>query len=573
VPEKSPGRVMTFYSFKGGTGRSMALANVATLIAQRNGGNNVLAIDWDLEAPGLHRYFRPYVQVSDLDNRDRELDDRPGLIEFLTEARDQLSGLERILTREEISHVFSALGAGKYLLHTDIPKLKLLKAGAFNSSYSARINTFDWEGLYKSQPFFFGGFSDYLGSNWDFALVDSRTGFTDISGICTSLLPDAIVAVFTPNLQSLAGVLDVVKQAAAYRSQSDDLRPLTVFPLVSRVELSELKLNEVWRFGDSAEGVEGYQPQFESLFKEVYGLPSCDLKAYFDEAQIQYIPFYSFGEKIAARSREATPFSLARSYEAFADIVHSAAPAWELKARERPILNTEWIEDNKRRALAGIEKVGQRATMEVRFSLARVKLKSSRTNLLDAAKAAENHGIDWGIGAVLNDEESRPKPATDGIYAEIFRPGRYTYWALRGDGDFFSLRSLPNIEYSSSQNVRIVTLDAGTLIRYVAETLLYCKRLYEKLGVAPVDEVQIIVEHSGLEGRRLVRGGIVPLKGPSEIDPLPAGLEVGVGRIEIDLLELVKKIAEPIFEVFDFVTFPDSVYVDEIEGLLLQLRE
>jgi MinD-like ATPase involved in chromosome partitioning or flagellar assembly len=43
------GKIVTFYSYKGGTGRSMALANVAWILA--NGGNRVLTIDWDLEAP------------------------------------------------------------------------------------------------------------------------------------------------------------------------------------------------------------------------------------------------------------------------------------------------------------------------------------------------------------------------------------------------------------------------------------------------------------------------------------------------------------------------------------------
>src|SRR4051812_16178325 len=47
--------VITFYSFKGGVGRSMALANIAVQLARR--GKRVLAVDWDLEAPGLHRYF------------------------------------------------------------------------------------------------------------------------------------------------------------------------------------------------------------------------------------------------------------------------------------------------------------------------------------------------------------------------------------------------------------------------------------------------------------------------------------------------------------------------------------
>lgn len=43
-------RVVTFYSFKGGVGRSMALANVAFRLADRN-DLDVIVVDWDLEAP------------------------------------------------------------------------------------------------------------------------------------------------------------------------------------------------------------------------------------------------------------------------------------------------------------------------------------------------------------------------------------------------------------------------------------------------------------------------------------------------------------------------------------------
>ena len=34
-PMRSPGKIVTFYSYKGGTGRSMALANTACMLAQR----------------------------------------------------------------------------------------------------------------------------------------------------------------------------------------------------------------------------------------------------------------------------------------------------------------------------------------------------------------------------------------------------------------------------------------------------------------------------------------------------------------------------------------------------------
>jgi len=47
--------IVTFYSYKGGVGRSMALANVAMILSRR--GKRVLVVDWDLEAPGLEEYF------------------------------------------------------------------------------------------------------------------------------------------------------------------------------------------------------------------------------------------------------------------------------------------------------------------------------------------------------------------------------------------------------------------------------------------------------------------------------------------------------------------------------------
>src|SRR5690348_4558156 len=56
MSQQSTGKVVTFYSFKGGVGRTMALANVAFLAAHN--GNKVLVMDWDLEAPGLAYYFR-----------------------------------------------------------------------------------------------------------------------------------------------------------------------------------------------------------------------------------------------------------------------------------------------------------------------------------------------------------------------------------------------------------------------------------------------------------------------------------------------------------------------------------
>src|SRR5689334_13666622 len=53
------GQIITFYSYKGGTGRTMAMANVAWILASN--GHRVLVADWDLESPGLPRFFAPFL--------------------------------------------------------------------------------------------------------------------------------------------------------------------------------------------------------------------------------------------------------------------------------------------------------------------------------------------------------------------------------------------------------------------------------------------------------------------------------------------------------------------------------
>ncbi len=46
--------VTTFYSFRGGVGRTMSLVNIAAHLAQT--GRRVLIVDFDLEAPGIRTY-------------------------------------------------------------------------------------------------------------------------------------------------------------------------------------------------------------------------------------------------------------------------------------------------------------------------------------------------------------------------------------------------------------------------------------------------------------------------------------------------------------------------------------
>ena len=62
MSEPGQGQIVTFYSYKGGTGRTMALANVAWILASSE--KRVLCVDWDLESPGLHKFFHPFLNES-----------------------------------------------------------------------------------------------------------------------------------------------------------------------------------------------------------------------------------------------------------------------------------------------------------------------------------------------------------------------------------------------------------------------------------------------------------------------------------------------------------------------------
>jgi cellulose biosynthesis protein BcsQ len=71
--------IYTFYSYKGGVGRTMALSNIAELFSQS--GNKVLVVDWDLEAPGLEHFFSSKEQV---------IGEQPGVMDILLSYKTQM---------------------------------------------------------------------------------------------------------------------------------------------------------------------------------------------------------------------------------------------------------------------------------------------------------------------------------------------------------------------------------------------------------------------------------------------------------------------------------------------------
>ncbi|HEX2224177.1 MAG TPA: AAA family ATPase, partial [Thermoanaerobaculia bacterium] len=203
---KKPGRIITFYSYKGGTGRSLALANVAWVLASN--GKRVLVVDWDLEAPGLHRYFHPFLVDRDLSSSDGVVD---FVIDYATEAMTPPRPGETVPPDWYRRHAdITRYAASLEWEGWELPRggtLDFVGAGRQGLSYSTRVNTFDWRGFYDRHGggVFLEAVRDRMREEYDYILLDSRPGVSDTAGICTVQMPDDLVVCFTLNNQSIEG--------------------------------------------------------------------------------------------------------------------------------------------------------------------------------------------------------------------------------------------------------------------------------------------------------------------------------------------------------------------------------
>jgi tetratricopeptide (TPR) repeat protein len=350
--------IYTFYSYKGGVGRSMALANVAEIMYRR--GLKVLVIDFDLEAPGLERYFDVSHAVNSADDVER----KRGLIDLLV-SYNALRELLRPKTRSrEVSPMNVSVatarqstekaddpqlidnpsGNGKnqleenfseppfpvepltnfihqvYARNDEGGEIYILPAGLRACSvvqddgnttscnkenanqeefarYAERVRAFPWNDFYTmwDGQRFFEWFRKEAENFADVILIDSRTGVTEMSGICTYHLADIVVMFSAPNKQNLNGTKKIADSLIkpGFINEGRKGRDLSLLFVPSRIDLNEkVELDD-----------------FARLFKETFNylLPRAltfETNVFVD-LKVPYVPFYSFREEVAVRDIES----------------------------------------------------------------------------------------------------------------------------------------------------------------------------------------------------------------------------------------------------------------------------
>jgi cellulose biosynthesis protein BcsQ len=299
------GEIITFYSFKGGTGRSMALANCAWILASN--GNRVLVLDWDLESPGLRRYFHPFLVDKSLQTSrgviDLVWDFCAAAMEVNHDGDPDWVAAKAEVERYAVSLVWEFAGDGT---------IDFVPAGRLNGSYAGRVSSIDWDTLYTRQGGgeFFAQLRDNMRRHYDYVLIDSRTGLSDTASICTMALPDTVVNCFTMNGQSIEGAADA---AASIRTRTG--RPIRIVPVPMRIEDAEQ--------GKLEAGRDYVQRIFESFLDH---LDPGGRKRYWGEVEVPYKPFYAYEEILATiGDRPLQETSLLASYERLVGVLTGGA--------------------------------------------------------------------------------------------------------------------------------------------------------------------------------------------------------------------------------------------------------
>lgn len=245
-------RVITFYSFKGGVGRTMTLANVAYRLANKH-GLRVIAVDWDLEAPGLHRFFG----VSP-----KKASKAHGVLDYFVAWREAVE--RRDPAPPDVSDLIIPITDKKH--KPNFGSLSLLLAGKIDEGYDGRLAALNWQDFYEKGA----GASavetlrEQLAGMADVVLIDSRTGFTDAGGICTIQIPDGVVLMTAPNQQSLEGIDRVARgiakapnEARAGRDKPRMWLVTSRVPIVEETYLAEqwFNANEPWFTAGSKDGL------------------------------------------------------------------------------------------------------------------------------------------------------------------------------------------------------------------------------------------------------------------------------------------------------------------------------
>lgn len=196
--------VTSFYSFKGGVGRTTATILTALLLARK--GKKVLLIDFDLEAPGLASVF-----ANQSDNSEALLSVK-GFVDFLIEYDANKRDIGKLNIDDyyfvKNDTVLIGNNGGELII---VPAIATDSTGAV--SYIDKLSKANLK---------FGFGKDYIPDLFlkkledkihpDHILIDTRTGINDVGGLVFNRYAQNLFLIFYGNQQNLFGLESITPE-------------------------------------------------------------------------------------------------------------------------------------------------------------------------------------------------------------------------------------------------------------------------------------------------------------------------------------------------------------------------
>src|SRR5215217_1207347 len=327
--------IYTFYSYKGGVGRSMALANIAEWFYRQ--GLRVVMIDWDVEAPGLENFF--YGSEEELE----EVRSQLGLVDILTSYKKRhfprlpvpetnmdkaptVEGMATLLMDylPPISRTLYPIRERSDALDGTAGALFLLPAGWRSgdrfATYAEAVQNFGWSemySLYEGEAYFEWLRAQLLANDIaDVVLIDSRTGVTEVGGICSRQLADVVVAFCVPNIQNLRGIETMVRSFKRPELlQARRGRPLEIVVVPTRVDASDPDL-----------AVDFEEKFRKAAFNKYLPEPLKQSGVAFWDLHLPYVAKYASSEMLATTDGDGEEDDLAAAYRNLAINLARLAP-------------------------------------------------------------------------------------------------------------------------------------------------------------------------------------------------------------------------------------------------------